>query len=936
MLNVHISPDYLDKRDTGDGGIRRVSEAMIKHLPAFNVEHVRHPKQADVIVNHGSMLTYVPGKPVVHVGHGLYWSRQPWADNYQQVNAEVVESMARAVAHTVPSEWVGRAVRRGGLWFPETIYHGVNAGDFVVSPSHGNYVLWNKARADYVSNPEDMEAIAHVMTNTQFLTTVGRSSQNVKVIGAMPYDQMRGVVAQAGVYLATARETFGIGTLEAMACGVPVAGWDWGGQSEIIVQGQTGYLAPPGDYRALAECVQRCFEERDRLSANARSDVEARWGWEPRIEQYANLFKRVHEKHNLPRPSVSVIITTYHLDKYLSQCIDSVLRQTDADWECLVVDDANSHMTWKLVEGYMQRDKRIKYLATPNNFGLPGARNFGFANARGRFIRHLDADDWLADDALRLEAGMLDQEPGMHIVYGHLEVVNEDGSRNLDKQGQPVRGGWPPPQFDWLGQMAHLNQLPSCVMARREVFERAGGYRERMKRNEDAEFWCRVTSLGFRARKITQAVTYFHRNREDSKGALEWKTSGKEPDWTAWFPWRVGTGDAQEATQILRRHAGNHPSPHLVPFGAQGQAPGRRFWYVHDHAYPVVSVIVTVGPGHESYLIDALDSIWAQSYPDWEVIVVNDTGKAWESDIAGHPHVRVVNQDANRGAASARNAGYPWARGRYVIWMDADDIWLPWFLEVMVAHAERNDGVIFSDVLLEKKEGLSVHRFQDFQEDALAANMRYAGTSVLVPRKIAQAVFDKQGGWDTQIPGKEDHDWQIAIHSLGFCAFRVPEPLFVYRMYSSTKREKDFAKIDIISEYLNEKWRAYRLEGKQFMCGCGPTKGTNNKPSSLLSDSGSFDLSSTEFDPSTAEQMVKVEYIGVREETFSIRSRVLSGKTYRFGNNPHHKEQTVFMADAEFLLGLLDGERPQWRVLTRGATMEQRDPAAVLGVAIGA
>jgi glycosyltransferase involved in cell wall biosynthesis len=938
MIKVHISPNYVGVPAQADnGGIRRVIEAEIKHLPEFDVEVVGSPKEADVIQNHGGMLTYAPGVPVVHCGHGLYWSRQPWQDNFQEVNAQVVESMARAVAHTAPSEWVSRAIRRGGFFYPLVVYHGVDASDFTPSPDgHDNYVLWNKMRQDYVSDPKDMQTIATRLRNTRFLTTVGQAAENVKVIGAIPYQKMKRVVARAGVYLATARETFGIGTLEAMASGVPVAGWSWGGTEEIIQNGITGYLATPGDWGGLSDAIARCFAERDRLSANARADVEARWGWEPRIKQYADLFKRVHKKYSTPGPAVSVIVTTYHLDKYLPQCLDSVLRQTLEDWECLVIDDANDLNTRRIVENYANIDRRISYLPTPNNFGLPGARNFGFSNARGRYIRHLDADDWLDENALGIEAGTLSSQPGMHIVYGHMETVNEDGSRNLNKSGEPIRSGWPTNQFDWVQQMAHMNQIPSCAMARREVFERSGGYRERMKRNEDAEFWCRTTSMGFRARKVTQAVTYFHRMREDSKGALEWKTEGREPDWTAWFPWRVGAGDLKEARDVLKRNSGEHPSPHIVPFGAQGQAPGRKFWYIHDYAYPVVSVIITVGPGHKRYLLDALDSIQAQSYPDWECLVVNDTGKAWPPDIMGAPWAKVINMDSNQGAAAARNAGYPHTRGRYVIWMDADDIWMPWYLDVMVAHAERNDGIVFSDCLLDKGEkDLTVHHFEDFRVDALAANMRYAGTSVLIPRHIVQAIFDKQGGWDTQIPGKEDHDWQIAVHSQGFCAYRVPEPLFVYRMYSSTKRESDFRKIDIIGEYLNQKWHDYRIGGKQFMCNCGGLKPTKNSPASLLSSSGNFNFSQDSLEGETSTQMVQVEYIGPRAETFSIRSRVLPGKTYRFGNNPHHKEQTVFLGDAEYLLSLLSGEHPQWRVLTSGANLERRDPAAVLGVAIG-
>jgi len=457
-----------------------------------------------------------------------------------------------------------------------------------------------------------------------------------------------------------------------------------------------------------------------------------------------------------------------------------------------------------------------------------------------------------------------------------------------------------------------------------------------MTRNEDAEFWCRVTSLGFRARKITQAVTYYHRQRDDSKGALEWKTLGGEPDWTAWFPWRVGAGNYQDAVHILRRHGGDHPAPHLVPFGAQGQAPGRRFWYVHDYAYPVVSVIVTVGPGHEKHLNDCLDSVLAQSYPDWEIICVNDTGNPWERFIAGHPYARVVSTGENGGAARARNVGFAQARGQYIVWLDADDFWVPWYLEKMIAHAERNFGAIFSDCFLweGEKDALKVHRFQEFNEDALASQFKYAGSSVLYPREIVEKVFATYGGWDENIPGQEDHDWQIAVHSLGYCAYRVDEPLFVYRMWSTTKRVKDFEKIDKIGEYLNTKWRQYRQEGKAFMCGCRQNTRVSVPPSSLLSSSGNFTQEQLIASPDSDVQMVKLEYIGPRESTFSLKSRVLRDKVYRFGNNSYHKENTVFLQDAEWMLAMLNGDKPTFRVLPTNGAMETRDPVAALGMAI--
>lgn len=934
MIKVFISKSAND-------GILRVIEAQYEHLPKFGIQPTENIEEADIICNHGTMLDERPGVPSVAICHGMYWSRQPWDDGFQDVNRGVVETMRHAVAWTAPSEWVNRAIRRGGFWYPEVVYHGVDGDKFVPSNTHEDYVLWNKARADLVSNPNDMMHLAEFMPNREFRSTIGYASKNLKILKPMPHLEMKQTVSQAGVYLSTARETFGIGTLEALAYGVPVAGWRWGGTEEIIIQGETGYLATPGDYQELSECVELCYAHRERLSKNAIEDARTRWKWEPRIQQYADIFKRVYAKWYTQTPKVSVIVTAYKLDKFLPQCLDSIMRQTYKDFECLVVDDALSESTKAIVGEYEKRDNRIRYITPPQNLGLPGARNFGLSRSVGKYIRHLDADDFLADNALGLETNALDEDRGIDIVYGHLEVVRTDGSRVV-QNGEPVRSGWPEDKFNWYRQMAHLNQLPSCVMARREVYERSGGYRERMKRNEDAEFWCRVTSLGFRAKKFTQAVTYYHRERNDSKGVVEWSTEGSEPDWTAWFPWRMGAKDYNEAQSILRKRGERPRNSLLVPFGAQGEPPrDLRFWHIHDYSYPVVSIIVTCGPGHKKYLIDALDSIQAQNYPDWECIVVNDTGEEWDSDLIGAPWAKVVNMDGNRGASEARNEGYKHIHpsSKYVVWMDADDYWMPWFLEKMVIYSEANpNGVIYSDFIMQEDEKtFKPWKYAiNFNPESLHAGCATPGTSILIPRNIAQVIFDKHGGWDTNIQGIEDWEFQFKICAEGFCFFHISEPMFVYRMYSSTKRNEDYNKVDEIIVYMDNKWISPHKKGEFKMCGCQSTKKPiTNKTSSTFSSSGDYSASSVSFSGEEIgdnNQPVTVQYVGPVVETFTIKSRVSRDVSYRFGNNDNHRFRSVFRGDAEWLTGFTDDKgKPTYIILGNSMPQELEDPAEFIG-----
>ena len=70
--------------------------------------------------------------------------------------------MCQSVAHTAPSEWVSTAIRRGGLFYPEVVLHGVDTDEFKPSAEHGDYVVWAKARADFVSDPNDMINVAQL------------------------------------------------------------------------------------------------------------------------------------------------------------------------------------------------------------------------------------------------------------------------------------------------------------------------------------------------------------------------------------------------------------------------------------------------------------------------------------------------------------------------------------------------------------------------------------------------------------------------------------------------------------------------------------------------------------------------------------------------------------------------------------------------------
>lgn len=93
-------------------------------------------------------------------------------------------------------------------------------------------------------------------------------------------------------------------------------------------------------------------------------------------------------------PKISVIIPCYNVEKYLRECLDSVVNQTLKDIEIICVNDGSTDGTQKILEEYEQKDNRILVINKPNG-GLSSARNAGMGKVHGEYLAFLDSDDWV-------------------------------------------------------------------------------------------------------------------------------------------------------------------------------------------------------------------------------------------------------------------------------------------------------------------------------------------------------------------------------------------------------------------------------------------------------------------------------------------------------------------------------------------------------------
>ena len=876
MAKVYISPGLAD----APYGIKRLVEALVKHQPEYGITAVNTPEEADVIHAHATAFVTTQ-KPILYTSHGLYWEEDSWPYQWKQANRAMINYMVQADEITAVSKWVGHALTRGLLRRPTVINHGVDTAEWQPTDHRGGYVLWNKARVDRVSDPSTLNRLAVMMPDVPFVTTFGEPRANVQVVGAVTHGTMRDIVRQSAVYLSTTRETFGIGTLEALACGVPVVGWAIGGNTEIIEDGVNGILVPYGDHHALDEAIRVALRSENMRQA-ARETAVTRWGWQPRIAQYAAIIQRLAGRDTFTEnPKVSIVVTAHNMERYLDDCLASVQLQA-GDWECIVVDDVSTDETPAIAGRYLD-DGRFRYLRTPVNLLTAGARNYGIAQAKGKYILPLDGDDMLAEDALTPLVGALETFPGLHIAYGKLELMSEDGT-------QRRLGDWPSGPFNWFDQMAHLNQLPYCAMFRRAVWEESGGYRTRDRWTEDANFWTHVTSFGFRAARVTDKPTLLYRLRESSKShGKEAKNTG----WTSWYPWRLAV--TPEEGYKLRKES-LIPPDYIVPFGAQGESIGGMSWPVYRHDEPLVTVVIPVGPGHGRLLVDAVDSVQAQTFPWWECIVVDNTLTDELAAVRLPGWARLlVNKEA--GIASSRNMGLTAAKAPLVVFLDADDMLTPDCLRALVEGYVQSDGrYTYGDwIAIENGKGTPQNSKEYSQRELGNAGLH--PITCLIPTEWARGI----GGFDASVPGWEDWDFFIRLAIAGYCGQRVPTYTIGYRINTGLRREQSIKDAPETLAVFRQRYAEYFDGGKQMSGCCGGNGSTIVEAKQRL---GMITRPQAKGPTAMADGAVRIEAVGTHmgSRTYARIGGVELTQPIRLGNNTMDRYKNVPAADAKILV----------------------------------
>jgi glycosyltransferase involved in cell wall biosynthesis len=242
-----------------------------------------------------------------------------------------------------------------------------------------------------------------------------------------------------------------------------------------------------------------------------------------------------------PMTAISVVMGVYNAAEHLAATLDSILAQTERDFECIVVDDGSTDATPAILAAYAARDPRI-HIITQENRGLTRALIAGCAAARGMYIARHDAGDLSDPQRFELQKRALDADA--EIVFVSSATLFAGPELEPLHVARSTGAALAPAFILDLANARTIIDGPThhgSVMFRRDAYERTGGYRAAFYYGQDFDLWYRLAEIGkfqaidevlYTARITTESISGSARELQKqlgmlSRAALEMRQRGE-------------------------------------------------------------------------------------------------------------------------------------------------------------------------------------------------------------------------------------------------------------------------------------------------------------------------------------------------------------------------------------------------------------------------
>ena len=428
---------------------------------------------------------------------------------------------------------------------------------------------------------------------------------------------------------------------------------------------------------------------------------------------------------------ISIIVPIYNTEKYLHQCLDSILNQTYTNFEVLLVNDGSTDSSGIICQEYVERDSRFRYFEKDNG-GVASARNLGLEHSEGTYITFIDSDDWVEQNYLDVLYTAL-KENDTDVAISTYKRFAQDSVfylRSYSKEndeflniGKRNRNSFLE-ILPKLGELDHSFYSISSKLIKRKIIGNLL-FDEQVSYAEDLNFFFHLY-LGVESVVYVRDYTYIYRTHDasTSQNVNELKALQELEIYKSMFQQidRMGLPTfyyfKRMENVVIYRISGFPTSKAIREYESFVSEVRERVTYQQ----PLISLIVPIY-NVENYLWSCLDSIAKQTYSNIEILLVNDgspdgSAAICQEFVARDSRFRYIEKEIG-GLSDARNAGIAEAKGEFISFVDSDD-WIELtYVEDLYRAALFNDAevVVSNYKKFDVKDNCYwIHIFDDYYE----------------------------------------------------------------------------------------------------------------------------------------------------------------------------------------------------------------------------
>jgi glycosyltransferase involved in cell wall biosynthesis len=471
---------------------------------------------------------------------------------------------------------------------------------------------------------------------------------------------------------------------------------------------------------------------------------------------------RVEARSFVSPPLVSILTPVFDTPvPWLREAVDSVLAQVYENWELLLIDDGSTATDLLCaLPALAARDRRIRLVRLESHQGISPALNKGLDVAEGQWLTFLDHDDVLEPDALFQNVRLLQENPGLDLIYSDEDKLTDEGF-----DSPILKPDWSPDFFLSCNYLCHM------IFLRRDLVRAVDGFRREFDGSQDYDLLLRISERTKRIHHIPRVLYHWRRSESSSASDVRQKPGQLEASWRAIEAHLKRRGELAHVTVDWPTHA----------FCVRRQLLEPR----------KISVIVPSSHGPESLkeLVERLIS--KTSYPNYEIVIVQVGERDKVHEVGTDFRVLHFPDAANDSAA--KNYAVAQTDSPWLLFLD-DNVEAidPDWLTIMGEHVQRPEvgavgarlispnGTIEHAGLVLGVNGIAQSAFHGFPAEHPGVNRQlrmtrnYSAVSsgcILIRREV----FQRIGGFDEKLFGAlADVDLCLKMRGAGYLIVYTP------------------------------------------------------------------------------------------------------------------------------------------------------------------